>query len=608
MPVYSYQSPDGRVVKLEGDSPATEQELESIFSTLAPVSAPAPVATPSIEDQINQRFIRSEQASPISQAIDRAKGLGEMVIAPFRAIGGAVSELAGAAGEQSAQPMDLSTRLKYALIPASNPLLQNLAQTGLETAGRTAFDLGNSINELVSSGANQVVNNPLETALSLAFPAAGGALSLRSRTPTQAEVDANLQSELRGRGVAAVKSEPLVPEVLGEANIPLANELELALQALPVAPKAIRGAAGVIESGATKLKSGVDTVRSRGIFKQPLTAATTEALGITPIEGAADLIPVVKKSVLDANGGKIPTGVSGQELLDRAADFKINQYVDGLKLAEQQGLRHSIQSLVQAMEQRILRDHPTYGPAQVDEVLNAVRKENQALFSSEFISPVEGQRAAVAINRDLNKTNPGRVPKTDAQVNAETALSQELSRQGSEMYQASTGTYGTPNQDWGALKQARDGFFGELKSAQLTDAGKNPGGSGIPTSKVGAVANVVRRVGGRALVPTRAENVSNSLIRTLNESPSRPPVSPIDPIQQQGILDRYTPRASPPPLPAGPEVAAPLSLDDQLNALNVPERTYRNLNDAMKQQIIDQMPTAPVVSPASARRVGRLNP
>lgn len=553
MPVYSYQAPDGRIVDLEGDSPATEQELEQVFSSLPPISQN--------QESVNN-FIESQQRGPISKAGSAIGGaVNAFVVDPIKAVGTVTEGTGRILGSDS--PQSLEEALLTAAVPFSNQGVRNLAQTVAEGAGRGAFDLGNAINQLVGRKTQQLAENPLEASLQALTPGGvSAALSLLPRTPSQSEIDQFKRDQLNSQMVEAVKSQPLVPEVIGNADLPTAEALPLAASAVPVGPSAIRKGASLLERGLTKgiskVKSGAETIAARGIFKQPLTAAATEALGITPVEGSQNLIPVVKRSVLDANGGKIPTNISGQELLDKAADFKIDQYINGLKVAEQEGLAHSTQSLRKAMEERILRDHPTYGPEQVQDVIDAVISENQGLFSKEYISPTDGQKATVQINRDLNKTNPGRIPKTDAQINAETALSQELSRQGSEMYQASTGTMGTPNQDWGALKQARDGFFGELKSAQLSDAGKTPG-AGIPTSKVGAAAKVAKKVGGRALLPTNAENVSNSLIRTLNEAEARPLLEgPLDPIQQENLMQQY--KIKPPALPTA-------TLDAQIEAL-----------------------------------------
>lgn len=602
MPLFDLEDPQtGDIITVEHPQEPTQEEALLTFSNSAAPTPEAVSTTPvSQEQQSVEDFIKSQQAGPLSKLATSGAGLLDALIA---------------------QPVMAATRLPGDIIqgfqtPNPNvpvPVLGgqlNNAQTLAESGARVAFDLGNAINKAGSGMVREFSQNPLETSLKALMGSSplGQLYNLRSRTPDQREINNFLADQVAAKQVEAVKSQPLLPEVLGKADLEGAQDISSAAALIPAVGPTLRGAKTLGNVAKSKIGSAIETVNTRGIFKQPLTAATTEALGITPIEGSQNIIPVVKRSVLDANGGKIPTSVSGKELLDKAADFEINQYINGLKLSEQQGLRHSTQSLIQAMEQRILRDHPTYGPSQVEDVLNAVRKENQALFASDYISPVEGQKYAVQINRDLNKTNPNRVPKTDAQVNAETALSQELSRQGGEMYQASTGTYGTPNQNWGALKQARDGFFGELKSAQLSDAGKNPGGSTIPTSKAGIASNLLRRVGGRSLVPTRAENVSNSLTRTLNESQPSPPVDPIDPIQQQNIIRQYTPAQAPVALPAAVPVQAPLSLNDQLKALNVPENSYRSLPDSVKQQLIDSLNTAPIVSPATARRVGRINP
>lgn len=556
MPVYSYQAPDGRIVDLEGDSPATEQELEQVFSSLPPISQN--------QESVNN-FIESQQRGPISKAGSAIGGaVNAFIVDPIKAVGTVTEGTGRILGADS--PQTLEEALLTAAVPFSNQGVRNLAQTGIEGVGRGAFDLGNAINQLTDRTVQRFVENPLEASLRALTPGISTALNLLPRTPSQPEIDQFKRDQINSQMVEAVKSQPLVPEVIGNADLPTAEAIPLAASAVPVGPSAIRKGASLLESGIakgiSKVKSGAETIASRGIFKQPLNAAATEALGITPVEGSQNLIPVVKRSVLDANAGKIPTNISGQELLDRAADFKIDQYVNGLKVAEQEGLAHSTQSLTKAMEERILRDHPTYGSQQVQDVIDSVISENQKLFSKDYISPTDGQKAAVQINRDLNKTNPGRIPKTDAQINAETALSQELSMQGSEMYQASTGTMGTPNQDWGALKQARDGYFGELKSAQLSDAGKSPGGSGVPTTKLGAAAKVARKVGGRVLVPTNAENVSNSLIRTLNEAQARPLLEgPLDPIQQESLISRY--RKPPPALPA----SASQSLDAQIEKL-----------------------------------------
>lgn len=64
MAIYSYEAPDGRIIDLEGDSPATEQELEQVFSSLPP---------PSIAQQQMAMGLLGGTGIPITDPIERER-------------------------------------------------------------------------------------------------------------------------------------------------------------------------------------------------------------------------------------------------------------------------------------------------------------------------------------------------------------------------------------------------------------------------------------------------------------------------------------------------------------------------------------------------------
>lgn len=389
------------------------------------------------------------------------------------------------------------------------------------------------------------------------------------------------------------------------ANDPVNAALLIEAARSPQTIQTIKGLPRSIADAAT-FKGTRAAIAERGVFKQPLAAATTEAIGVTPAEGSQALVPVIKSSILEANNGTIPKNVAPQQVIQNAMDYKINQYKEGLKLAEDQGLAHSSQSLVKAMESNLVRDYPLADQAQITSIIESTKSKYPKLFSQDYISPVEGQKGAVQINRVVNDKNPNRVPQTNEQLTAQTALSQELSRQGSEMYQASTRTTATPNQDWGVLSQTQEGLLGQLKIAQSADAGKNPGGSGLSLTKGGVVGKALKKIGGRALVPTNAENVGNSFQRMLNEGEGRPVGAPIDPAFQQGIINQYTPRAA-----AAPTAAAPVAptFEQRIQAIvqKLP-REMRGSNERSLAEAILRAQQTPVSAAPLAAPIERVAP
>lgn len=487
------------------------------------------------EGSLNQ-FITQQRAGPVDKLGNQLKSLLEnFVYTPGRAIAGTAEGLQRVAQEGFNEKQDPLTAALGG--PFQNPVVQNIGQNVLEAGARGAFDLGNSIDELLKHP-DQLVK------LLTQFNPLVQASSFLPHTPNAEEINQFIADQAKAKQVQAVKSQPLLPEVIGKTDIPLANNLQVVgEQVLPLAIPAIRGAPGTF----SKVKNSIaSAVENRGILKQPLSAATTEAFGITPVEGAQDIVPVVKSSVIEANGGKLPSGPITHQTLKDAADFKIKQYVDGLKVADEQGLRHSVASLEDAMRTHLEQIYPTYSEEQINSIIETTKQGHGKLFAKDYILPTEGQQAAREINLEVNNKNPNRQVKTNEQLNAETALSQELSRQGKEVYQAATGTLGTPNQDWGLLTQAQEGLTGELKSAQRSDAGKNvAGGQKIPTTLGGLTAKGAKKIGGRVLIPTNSENVLNSLNRTLTEGKARPHPGAIDPDYQQAIIDQYTPKTAP---------------------------------------------------------------
>lgn len=550
----------------------TDDALAAGFSKKYPVYAQELASTPEQAAQIGISQKQAAQAPLLAQA--------------GQATGGNLSRL-------------------VPFIGASDALTQGF-ETGEKALGDNAF--GTSLGALIAAA--QVAGtafNPITGGLEYVTKVGGQAIpqalagegqmalqSLMGTTPVQSVIQPrvtestaeNFISDLLSQAAQDPMNAGFMAAGLGVPKVAGAIRQSPAMVAAPIdAATALgRRAVAIPESA---LASSKQAIAERGIFRQPLAAATTEAIGITPIKGAAEMVPVVKSSILEANAGKLPENLPPAQILENALDFKINQYKDGLKVAEDIGMRHSTESLKNAMRNHLRELYEGMDDIGIESVIDSVVKDraNAGIFSKDFITPTEGQRFAVQVNRDVNVKNPNRVPKSNEQLNAETALSQELSRQGSEMYQAATDTTATPNQDWGVLKSTQNSLTKELDVAQRGDAGKTPGGEAIPLTWTGLLNRSLRRVGGRALVSTNAEDMASAFNRGLKEWPSRPSPVPIDPAFKQGIIQRYTPQEVSKPLTS--LIESPSSLEDliQKTIKGLP-KSFRGSNERNLAEIM----------------------
>lgn len=537
MAVYSYQAPDGRIVDLEGDSPATEQELNEIFASL-PKTARAPLSP---DQKSIQSFIQSEQAGPLAKAVRQAGNLYNLVAEPVRAIGGVTRGLAGVAGQASVDPVQAA---------------QDLSQTAVEAGGRTVFDLGNQINQLINRGANQIVNNPLETALALSIPGAAGVMQLMPRTPSDTDIAQMLTDQIQGRQVGAVKSQPLVPEVIGEANLPLASDLEtVATTVAPFAPAArgiLRSAGAGLETLGRAATSPIQTGRAIGTsaleavsptIAARVAPATVEqsaiaALDFTPAQVQTH-IPIVTQRV-EQLVGKIPkTADEAIKFMDDAENQLYKERLEVNNAAEQQGLvaRGDV-ALTAARD--TLDAIPTITQSQRTSIMDDLTK----IYEGDHL-PSQGQSFQQRLNKEFSaQYENGTFDRAAPMNEAKLAIRNSFADQMDQITQAITGRAETPYADIGSLIEVKGSLSDKLNRLQTSEAVRKTGiekaPGKLPTSRTQAATKAGRSI----LTPfqkTQIEKLNDNVNRIFTESSRQPPALPL----QQSIINQIRASQSP---------------------------------------------------------------
>lgn len=205
-------------------------EQDKVLGSVSPSLPTSPVATPGIrpptaEELFARRYTREQQRP----ALEKAIGLGGQALSVIPSL--IETAVKGAQGLGAVSGGSL------------NPITAraNIEQTGLEAGGRLAFDIAN----LIRQGGRAAIEQPGTVATAL-IPGVGPMLALRSKTPSTEEISSAFQRELANQEAARFReSAPIVPEIIGKANIPLAEALPLALGgegALARAPRVLAAA------------------------------------------------------------------------------------------------------------------------------------------------------------------------------------------------------------------------------------------------------------------------------------------------------------------------------------------------------------------------------
>jgi len=564
MALFDIENPNtGAVITVEHDQAPTQDEAAAIIAQTSAPAAAIPVQ-PTAEQAFAKKYT-AEQQQPLLSKVGNIASIGPNLIASLveQAVKGAqgAGELLGAGTVNRRE----ATRNAY--------------QTGLEALARPTYDVLNAVRQAIRYGADnptsvgtamRAVTNPLGSIAPLIQ-------SLQARTPSSDEVSQVFKRELENKAFDEVRETPIAPEIFGKANIPLAEALPL----VPVVP----GAAGVAVKIGTKAAKGVGAtaakVASRGLFKAPLEDVVTKTLGITAQEGSGELVPVLKSRILEATG-KAPTNAAQAiAAAGKTEDFLINKTVDALKVADQQGLQMSKQAMLQNAEDAIRKAQPTIPQAEVDAALQPFRDR-----LPDTITPSQGQKLLVEQNNFLDSVFgdtgiPARKTKGNASVTARLGIADSMSNQLDDLYRAASGLDESPYRDWGQVRDAKTGLNEQIISAQRTQAGKVPGGKGVPVTKTGLGSKALKTMA-RPFVPREIEAIDNGVQRIFKDAQGTPAPGPIDPAAQQALIQKYTPQpptTPPAPPPVGPAPApvgpAPAPVAPAPQAATIPPATLQ---------------------------------
>lgn len=557
MALFDIENPNtGAVITVEHDQAPTQDEAAAI---IAQTSAPAAAIPeqPTAEQAFAKKYT-AEQQQPLLSKVGNIASIGPNLIASLveQAVKGAqgAGELLGAGTVNRRE----ATRNAY--------------QTGLEALARPTYDVLNAVRQAIRYGADnptsvgtamRAVTNPLGSIAPLIQ-------SLQARTPSSDEVSQAFKRELENKAFDEVRATPIAPEIFGKANIPLA-------EALPLVP-AIPGVASIAAKVGTKATQGLSAtgakMASRGVFSAPLEDVVTKTLGITAQEGSGELVPVLKSRILEATG-KAPTNAAqAMAAAEKTEDFLINKTVDALKVSNQQGLEMSKQAMLQNAEDALRKAQPTIPQAELDAALQPFRDR-----LPDTITPSQGQKLLVEQNNLLDSVFgdtgiPARKTKGNASVTARLGIADSMSNQLDDLYRAASGLDESPYRDWGQIRDAKTGLNEQIISAQRTQAGKVPGGKGVPVTKTGLGTKALKKVA-RPFVPREIEAIDDGVRRIFKEAQGTPAPGPIDPAAQQALIQKYTPQpptTPPAPPPVGP---APAPVAPAPQAATIPPATLQ---------------------------------
>ncbi len=351
MPTYRVTAPDGRRVRLTGDSPPTEAELEEIFAKLpAPKAKAAPdMSAPEVRevtDQLPAVYVPGLPAIPRGVVTGALKGLGRTVVglgrmvksagglgelspedaAAFQAAEEALAsqssaERAGAGAEQAAEFLAIPGPGKVAGAAKAIELLKaGVAASGLARAQ------GASPREAMATGMLAGVAGPAREGVGWAAGKLGKGLVRQVLKPTVAAMQRI--SGARGEGIN-VKAERLIQfiidnrlfssdkaqKVLTEAEQELQRILSLKNAPTDAPARAARYLAA-LEKSAQRQGLATETVSVLRAKTQELLEGVLgeDVIGLVPGKGAEAIGGLVPKVV-----GRAPrSDVTAREALESA--------------------------------------------------------------------------------------------------------------------------------------------------------------------------------------------------------------------------------------------------------------------------------------------------
>lgn len=318
MPIYTVQAPDGRSFDLEGDSPPTEQELESVFASLpaAPRALrPSTQQTLSSQEAQRQAIIQEAQRGGLEKAISGALGIGKAIATPFIGIAQGV----GSIPELVAAP-------------------ERIPATVAESARRTGIDIV-QLGQMLSEA-----SRPKSFTEGLFGPAGGiagtimrGVGNLRSFTPTEEQIAAELakqpfqeaigeeRQQIRFEGAEPKAAEGLTQ--LTEVISPIKG-----VKSLKAIPSGIKGIGKAVRTAVKPSKATVGVQLEKAAAEEVPEIFTrnpnADKVASTPFEGFANEV----KSSFEEAGNKLSElrALSGATLNagDTLADKILQKAVD----------------------------------------------------------------------------------------------------------------------------------------------------------------------------------------------------------------------------------------------------------------------------------------
>lgn len=526
MAIYEIETDQG-VFEIEADrEPTQEEALQAISGGVQPSQQPAQVSL--------DEFIRSQQAEPLDKIRTQASNLlNALVVQPIKSIGGVASGIAEEAGAASTVP--------GGFLPGGQ-FQRNLLQSGAEAGARTAFNLGDTIRNLVEQSAAQVATNPLGVAIRAASPVASAMMNLAPGTPSEQEIAQFVSDDLRRQQTNAVLSQPLLPEVIGTANLPLAGDIQTFTETVaPVLGEAgplLRGAAAGIRRGARAVTSPIQTAREVVSAVAPtvgarIAPATMEdsiisSLNLSPddIDAVVPKVPTAVERTLQVSG-KVPQ--TAEEAIKAMKDARKSLYNERLEInnaAESQGLVVNGDEAVRQAED-VLNNLTTISEKQKSAILDDLKE----VYSGEK-KPSTGQKIQEDLNNEFSAAFAnGTIDRANPAFQARLAIRDSVANQMDEIGQIVTGRAETPYSDIGNLIEVQGNLENTLNQLKVSKAAIKTGIKKVPGRLPGSKTEAATKITRGALTPfqkTQIEKLDDNVRRVFGEQTQRPPMLPIE--------------------------------------------------------------------------------
>lgn len=516
----------------------SDEELQSFIGEVASIPRLKPSTQKTLSDQetLRQGIIQREQRPGLSQALE---ALGAPLVLGKDLVGGTfnlIKEGAQGAGtilgdtvQDTAQPVPATGQLLsdvLSKIPGLNlippKVMRNVQQTALEVGPRMIYELG--------QGGVALAQDP-QKALGVVSPVSEAIRQLfeGSRTPTEQEIQKAIDDQTTLQAMAEVGEEPIVPEIIGEANIPVARSAPL-----------VTGAPGVVRAVASGVGKAASVVsRLKGRVSPTLSQSASAVFDLAPAEAEqilANSFPILKdlrKGVpKDSRTALEISRVGRGELYDQASGY--------LKQAEAKDLRMKGDVAVNAVTEEI-----SAIPTLTAEEAQAFIKPYQRY--SMDINPVEGQKLLRRVNEELtsfyNKEGISeKVARANPEIAAKIAFRDSLSNQLDEMVKGVSGKDISPYRDIGGLIDFESNLAPRLGDVERTVAAQTTGIArptpGLPVTRLGVGARA-GRAALRPFVKTQVERLDKEFGRLYRESPSRIKPRSLPKQEVSGILTKY---------------------------------------------------------------------